>query len=250
MSETIWFLKQCDWLGQLTPEEIQTLERAASIRKFGKREVIYFPNQPGQTVLLLIAGRVKLKDITPDGKETILAFIEEGELFGELALFNGAERREFAECVERSQVMAIECEAFTHVMELRPQLALHITKLVGLRRQRVENRLRNILFRSNRERLAHVLLELLETHGQESNDGWQLKLKLSHQDFASLIGSTRESVTLALGQLQLERLIQVKRRQVVIVDPAGLKAAAAGEPNEQLKAKKTKPARKAEENVS
>ena len=97
MSETIWFLKRCDLFERLTPAEKQRLERRAVVRTFKRRDTIYFPAEPGQSVLVLAQGRVKIKVVAPDGKETIFAFIQEGELFGELAVLDSAPRNEFAE---------------------------------------------------------------------------------------------------------------------------------------------------------
>ncbi len=228
MAEKVWYLKQVDWLSQLTAEEAARLEARARVRKFAKGEMVYFPQDAGETVLLLAAGRIKLKNITPDGKEAILAFIEEGELFGELALLDGSPRGEFAEAVLESQVIAIPAEDLQHVMQQRPDVALGITRLVGLRRRRIQNRLQNILFRSNRERVTHLLLELVETHGVRDGAQWRIGLRLSHQDLASLIGATRESVTLILGQLQLEKLIRVRRRQLTILDRDRLLAQSTG----------------------
>lgn len=218
MAEKVWYLKQVDWLSQLTAEEAAALEAHALTRKFKKGEMVYCPHEAGQTVLLLAIGRIKLKTVTPDGKEAILAFIEEGELFGELALLDGAARGEFAEAVVESQVIAIPADALQHVMAKRPDVSLGITRLVGLRRRRIQNRLQSVLFRSNRERVTHLLLELVETHGIRDGAQWQIGIRLSHQDLASLIGATRESVTLILGQLQLEKLIRVRRRQLTILD--------------------------------
>jgi CRP/FNR family transcriptional regulator, cyclic AMP receptor protein len=226
MSEKIWFIKKCDLFARLTPPEMEHLERQASVRTFKRREIIYFPTEPGQSVLLVARGRVKLKDISPDGKETILAFIDEGEIFGELAIVDVASRNEFAEAVEDSQILAFARSAILGLMERRADVAMHITKLVGLRRRRLENRLRNILFRSNRERVAHILLELVDSHGQRRNDGWEIEMRLTHQDLASLIGATRETVTIVLGQLQADRMIQVRRRQITIMNLDRLQAEA------------------------
>jgi CRP/FNR family transcriptional regulator, cyclic AMP receptor protein len=228
MAEKIWYLKQIDWLSQLTAEEAERLESRAVMRRFKKGEIVYFPQESGETVLLLAAGRVKLKSVTPDGKEAILAFIEEGELFGELALLDGLPRGEFAETVLDSQIIAIPASALQAVMHDRPDVAVGITRLVGLRRRRIQNRLQNILFRSNRERLTHLLLELVETHGVRDDAHWQIGIRLSHQDLASLIGATRESVTLILGQLQLEKLIRVRRRQLTVLDRNRLSSQANG----------------------
>lgn len=229
MSTKIWFLKNCRLFEQLTSEQCDRLDRAASFRQFGRGDMIYFPNEPGTTVLLLAKGRVKIKHITPEGKEAILAFVEEGELFGELSLFDGAARDEYAETVANSQVLAIPREEILRLAEQRTDVALHITKLVGLRRRRIENRLRNVMFRSSRERVIGILLELLESHGQLQGNRVELALRLSHQELASLIGATRETVTVVLGNLQLERLIEVRRRRIVVLDREGL-ARALNEP--------------------
>ncbi len=222
MAQSIWCLQRCDLLAGLSATELETLERCATFRHFKRRELIYFPGEAGRTVLVLARGQVRLKDVTSDGKETILAFIDEGELFGELALLDGERRSEFAEAVVDCQVVAIPNQDFIALIEIRPALALGVTKLVGLRRQRVENRLRNVLFRSNRERIAHILLELLQTHGRRIGMEWHISIGLSHQDLASLIGVTRESVTLVLGQLQLEKLVRLRRRAIVVLDPVRL----------------------------
>ncbi len=222
MAEKLWYLKQVDWLSQLTAEETAELESQAFTRRFKKGEMVYFPNDAGESVLLLAAGRIKLKTVTPDGKEAILAFIDEGELFGELALLDGAPRGEFAEAVADSHIIAVPASQLQRVMQRRPDVAIGISRLVGLRWRRIQNRLQNILFRSNRERVTHLLLELAESHGVQDGAQWQISLRLSHQDLASLIGATRESVTLILGQLQLEKLIRVRRRQLTILDRARL----------------------------
>jgi CRP-like cAMP-binding protein len=233
MSESIWFLKRCDLFEQLTPAEKLRLERRAVVRTFKRREIIYFPSEPGQSVLVLARGRVKIKVVAADGKETIFAFIQEGELFGELAVLDSAPRNEFAEAVEESLVIALPREEMLWLMGQRPDVALHVTKLIGLRRRRIENRLRAILFRSNRERVVALLLELLESDGEAVGEHWDIKLHLSHQDLANLIGATRETVTLTLGRLQGDRLIRVKRRQIRVLDRKRLAAeGAAGQSDE------------------
>ena len=224
MSEKIWFLKQCDLFAGLSPAQRQRLERNAVLRTFRPAEMIYFPTEPGQSVLLLAVGRVKIKALAPDGRETIFAFIDEGELFGELALVDTSPRNDYAEAVTASRVLAIPREDLLWLMNQRPEVALSITKLLGFRLRRIENRLRNILFRSNRQRLVSLLLELVDSHGDKRGSHWEIRLRLSHQELASLIGTTRESVTLALGQLQREKLIVAQRRRLFVMDRARLAA--------------------------
>jgi CRP-like cAMP-binding protein len=218
MDGAIWYLKRCTLFEQLTPAQAERLTRAARMRTFQRRALVYSPTEPGQSVLVVADGRIKIKDLTPDGKETILAFIDEGEIFGELAVLDGAPRQEYAEAVEDSQVLVVPREELLWLMEARPDVALSITKLIGWRRRRIENRLRNLLFLPSRERMLRILLELLESHGDRHGNRCDIRLPLSHQDLASLIGVTRETVTVTLGQLQAEGLIQVRRRHVTILD--------------------------------
>ncbi|MBI3468941.1 MAG: Crp/Fnr family transcriptional regulator [Planctomycetes bacterium] len=222
------FTARSDLFSHITAVECERLERQALTRTFRQGEMVYFPGDPGRSVLLLARGRVKIKDITPDGKEIILAFIEEGDLFGESALLGSSTRNCYAQAVEDSQVFVIPREDLLWLMEQKPVVALRITKLVGLRLMRIENRLRNVMFRSIRERVVLLLLELVESHGQRVGDGWEIRLPISHQDLASLIGATRETVTVTLGQLQLEGLIQVRRRHIAILDRDRLASESSG----------------------
>lgn len=224
MSEKIWHLKNCDLFERLSPDELATLERSALARKYPRGGLIYLPRDAGDSVLLLAAGRVKITNVTGEGKQAILTLIEPGELFGELAAIDAADRDEFAEAMQASTVILIPAEQMQALMQAHPDVTLGVTKLIGLRRRRIERRLKHLLFRSNRERLVHLLLELVEQYGVTDSRGVAVGIKLSHQDLASIIGSTRESVTVLLGELQLARLIKVDRRRIVVLDLDALAA--------------------------
>jgi CRP/FNR family transcriptional regulator, cyclic AMP receptor protein len=228
MTETIWYLKRCPLFARLTPDECRRVEARSRARTFPRGAAVYAPDDPGESVLLLTEGRVKIRTVTPDGRETILVFVEPGELFGELALVDPAPRDEYAEAVQDSRLLAIPRDELLGLIARRPDVALSVTKLLGLRLRRVENRLKNILFRSTRERLVALLLELVGSHGRLVAGGWEVGVRLTHQDFANLIGSSRESVTLTLGRLQRDGLIAVVRRRVVVRDRARLASEAAG----------------------
>ena len=104
------------------------------------------------------------------------------------------------------------------LMEVQAGLTIGITKVMGLRRRRIERRLKHLLFRSNRERLTHLLLDLAEQYGIEAEGGMALRVKLSHQEMANIIGSTRETVTVVLGELQQESLVKTGRRKLLLTD--------------------------------
>ncbi len=222
MSEKLWYLKQCRLFERLPPEELDRLEARARTRKFARRSPIYLPADDSGAVLLLARGRVKICSVTAEGKQAILAFIDPGELFGELAILSDSPREDYAEAIEDSTVVLIPSDAIGDLMESYGHLSLGVTKLIGLRRRTVERRLKSLLFRSNRERLTHLLLELAEQYGKRVDEGLLLDIKLSHQDLASVIGSTRETVTVVLGELQAEGRLQLGRRRIVLTDLQGL----------------------------
>lgn len=184
--------------------------------------MIYMPADVGESVMLLTVGRIKLYHITPEGKQTLLALIEPGEIFGELAVFESGGREEFAEAMLKSTLIKIPRQAIVDLMETHADVAVGVTKLMGFRRRRVERRLKSLLFRSNRERLVHLLLELADQYGSSTPEGVRLGIKLSHQELASIIGSTRETVTVVLGELQSEESISIVKRQILLRKMEGL----------------------------
>jgi len=229
MPETYWHLSRSDFFSQIRPEDVRKLETASQIRKFKRGEPIYAPADEADSVMLVASGRVKICNMMADGKQSILGFIEPGEMFGELAVFDSGKREEYAEAVESSLVIIMPGDYVRWIMNRYPSFSLGVSRLIGMRRRRIERRLRNLLFRSNRERLVYLILELVESYGVENSQGIDLNIKLSHQDLAHIIGSTRETVTVVLGQLQSEGLLRIARRRLTVTNLKKL-SAEVGEP--------------------
>lgn len=242
MSSTYWHIRNCQLFQKLSPEEIQQLEANSRYRKAKKNEPIYLPADQADGVVLLVTGRVRICHITPEGKQSILVFIEPGEIFGELALVGAQKREEFAEAAEKSDLVLIPRMAIEKLMVTHPDLTLGISKIIGLRRQRVERRLKYLLFRSNRERLIHLILELVEQYGEKKGNTIDIGIKLSHQELANIIGSTRETVTVVLGQLQNEGLLTLSRRKIIVTQLDRL----VDEVNSKRSSDETKPESQAE----
>lgn len=218
MADSFWYIKNCNLFSQLSAADISELESQSRMRKLKRGEAVYLPQDQADGVILVAQGRVKICHATPDGKQSILGFIDSGEIFGELSLLGTERRDEYVETTEKTTLVLLPKPALRVVIRKYPEIVLGVTKLIGSRRQRVEKRLRNLLFRSNRERVIHLLLELCEKYGQMTEDGIALNIRLSHQEMACIIGSTRETVTVVLGQLQKENFLRISRRRVIITD--------------------------------
>jgi CRP-like cAMP-binding protein len=216
MADRVWYLQNCRLCEQLSASELARLEARARLRKFPKNSSIYLPRDQADCVYVVAEGRVRLTSITREGKQAILAMFGPGDLFGELAIAGATEREDYAEAAENSTIVSIPRDALEPILAANPAMSLAVTKLIGWRRRRLERRLRNLLFCSNRERLVALLWDLLEQYRRRVDDGWLIDIKLSHQELANLIGVTRESVTLALGELQTEGMISIGRQRIVI----------------------------------
>src|SRR5215471_4080882 len=182
MQDKHWFLNRCDLFARLRADQLARLETHCRLAEFPRGTLIYLPSDAGECCFLLAVGRVRIYNVTPDGKQSILAFMEPGDLFGELAIFEASRRDEFAEAAEKTRIVLIPGEVIRSLATDNAALSFGITKLIGLRRRRIERRLRGLLFRSNRQRLIHLLLELAEQFGQRTAQGVQITIKLSHQE--------------------------------------------------------------------
>lgn len=222
MEERLWILKRCRLFESLTEAQMRILERRARMRTFARKNLVYLPSDSADGVFLLADGRIQLSSYTHDGKQAIIGFIEPGELFGELALIYAGVREEHAEAVAKSLVIWIPTSDLQSVMEQSSALAFGVTRLIGFRRRRIERRLKSLMFRSSRDRVLRLLCELAEQYGKPDPAGMLIALPLSHQDMANLIGSTRETVTTLLGELQLEGLIDVGRKRIFVKNPLRL----------------------------
>jgi CRP/FNR family transcriptional regulator, cyclic AMP receptor protein len=117
----------------------------------------------------------------------------------------------------------IPADEIQRLMAEQPDLSVKMTKLMGFGLRRFERRLKSLLFRSNRERVVHLLFDLAEKYGQyTAGGGIAVNIGLSHQELANIIGSTRETVTLVLGELQDEGSISVGRKQIVLLQAGRL----------------------------
>lgn len=222
MNEKYWYLKKCSVFSDLTPNQIQSVEAECFSREFSRGEVIYLPSDMGDSVLLLARGRVRIYHVTHEGKQAILGFVEPGELFGELSAFSGSPREEYAEATEKSLVVLMPRQVVRKLMNHHPSVSMKLTGLFGLRLKRMERRLKSLLFRSSRDRLVHLLLELAERYGRHTADGVLIAQRISHQDMAAIIGATRETVTITLGELQAEGVLEINRRRITLKDCDGL----------------------------
>jgi CRP/FNR family transcriptional regulator, cyclic AMP receptor protein len=220
----MWYLRKIPLLEGISAARLQELAAAVEIREIPRRQVIYLPGDPGDRVFFINGGRVKCSKVTRDGKELTLAYRGAGQMFGELCVIDGSPREEMAEAMKNAIITELPRELFQELLIADAQLCFAFAMIVGERRRQIETKLEHLVFRDVQAKLAALLLELGEEYGVEHEDGTQIGLKITHQEMANLIGSTRETISLTLAQFKKKGLLDLNGRTVVLKDEEGLTA--------------------------
>lgn len=218
----LWFLKHIRLFDGISPSEMQEMEKITRMEEVKKRQPLYLPGDPSSNVYLLKKGRVKIANTAPSGKEITFDILEPGEVFGELDVLEDAPRSTSAETLDDAVICVIPRKDFDQYLAMHPTVMFKLTKLIGLRLKKIQSRVEDLVFRDVPARLAHLLSELSKTDGVADKHGIRLKVKLTHQEMANLIGCSRETVSTTMGQFRNDGLLQINGRTITILKPDGL----------------------------
>jgi CRP/FNR family transcriptional regulator, cyclic AMP receptor protein len=224
--QAISLLRRCEVLSEIPAEAMQSLLTGITIRNYRPRQVIYLPGDRSQGVHFLASGRIKISKVTRDGKELTLAYRSEGDFFGEPCLLDGGPREEMAEAMDASVTVEVGRELVDELLKRDGGAAYKFARGLITRRKDLETRVEQLIFKDVGAKLAELLLNLGQEHGVSDERGLIVALKITHQEMANLIGSTRETVSLTLSQFKRKGLIQTDGRRVILSDPEGLRALA------------------------
>lgn len=213
--DKIWYLQHLDPFAGVGEPEMQRLAERTIMREFHRGNVILHPNEPQEMVYLIKEGRVKISRYSPDGREQILTLLESGDIFGELALVKATEPVH-VEALEETLLCELYRDDFLALIRRQPEVMLHMIRVLAERLRVAEEEIADLVFRDVSGRLASLLLRLAEAYGQQGGGGMRLTLRLTHQDIASMIGATRETVTSTLTRFREASLINIDHRYIVI----------------------------------
>lgn len=222
----IWFLENFSMLQVLETDEITMMDQLAVMTDVPKKQILYFPEDSANSVFLLKKGKVKISKISNDGREIIMAILGPGEVFGELSISGQEKREEIAEVTEDAVICKVKIRDFESMMAKNPKFNLQITKLIGFRLKKIQNRLQNMVFKTSDQRVKSFILEMADDLGRpilgEDNQK-VVELRLTHEDIAKLTATSRQTVTTVFSDLEKEGIIQYDRRRIYIKDHDALK---------------------------
>lgn len=209
--EKIWYLKRLKLFeGPNAEEQIRELDKIARHKQYKKNQTVFLPGDHQRLVYLLKKGHIKLCRISPQGKSLTVALLEPGEIFGEIEALDNRPTAAVAEslnALEPVTVCEIQHTDYVGYLHQFPEIAIKVLKLVGARARQLEARMEDLAFRSVPSRLANLFIELSEKYGEESPDGTRIRVRLTHQNLADLVGANRETVTAFLSDFRRQKLL-------------------------------------------
>jgi CRP/FNR family cyclic AMP-dependent transcriptional regulator len=215
--------------GFLSENEWRTLETAGRSRRFRARQRLFREGEPGDHVLAIRSGRVKVSVQTRSGREILLAVKEPGELVGELSVIDGRPRSATATALDPVDALVVPAPAFAAFVEGHPRIAVRLLRTLAAQirdadRQSVDRDTGDITCR-----VARRLVDLAKRLGEHRGSGVEITLALGQDDLAAWVGATREATSRALGRLRAEGALTTGRQRIVLTDLAALRRRAADE---------------------
>ena len=210
-------LKQNTFLGRLPDVVLDHLLHKGQLRGLVKGSIAYRRGEPGDSLMVVISGRIKLTNVSAAGKEVVLYFVGPGDICGEIAALDGKERAVDAIALEDSEVFVV------YTRDLLPTLIAHPTAMFEVIQALCEKlRIGAVIIEDNtlemRARVARGLHRLARQHGRRSADGASLQLTISQEELGKHLGLSRANVNRQLGQLKTANAIKISGMEISIID--------------------------------
>jgi CRP-like cAMP-binding protein len=185
-------------------------------RHFKARDIIFAPGDPDIQLYFLLEGTIRLYKLYGEFKEATTALLKDHGVFGNLSLVESQWQDVFAEAVTDVQVVGVRKSALTEAIRRNPELAVELFAFFSERLRQSDEVIESLLHREVSARLATLLLNLSERFGESNGSGTVLSVRLTHQELANMIASTREAVSKVMSELQREGSIEVRNRKIII----------------------------------
>lgn len=179
----------------------------------------FHQGDPATTLHVLIQGRVRIAQVTPEGQQVILRIISPGEMFGGIAALGDAGYPASAQALEASVALAWDGDTVARLMEEYPPIALNALRLLAGRYQEMQDRYRELATERVERRVARALLRLLRQTGRKVDNGVLIDFPLSREDLAELTGTTLYTVSRILSGWEKAGLVETGRQRVLIRIP-------------------------------
>jgi CRP-like cAMP-binding protein len=215
-------LRRSALFARLPDDEIDKMFEHAVIRRYAADAQIFYKGDLGSSMMAVLWGRVVIRAPSSDGKEVILNIINEGEIFGEIALLDGKERTADATAMTDCELLVIARRSFLPLLE-RPDMMRELLNVLCERLRRTSEQVEDVLFLDVAARIAKTLLRFAKAD-DASEPSARIVLGLSQREIGNLIGASREKVNRRLQAWRRAGIITVDKGTILIRDAAALRS--------------------------
>jgi CRP-like cAMP-binding protein len=209
-------LRTVPLFAELTDADIASLSQLAAPRRYPKDTVVFFENEEGDFFFIILQGRIKVTILGDDGREIILSVLGPGDFFGEMALLDNEPRSATAIAVEDSELLSLHRTDFQSVVSDNRSIQAALIKILTARLRRANHQISTLALLDVYGRVARVILDMAREEGRRLKDGRIAFRRPTHQEIANRIGTTRETVTRMIKDLERQALVRIEGREIVL----------------------------------
>jgi CRP/FNR family transcriptional regulator, cyclic AMP receptor protein len=198
-------------LGELCNSMIHKRYKAGEI-------ILHEEDEQGQTFFIILSGIVRVAVMTAEGKNAVLANLKRGDFFGEMTLLDGEPRSASVIAAQECDLFLLYRRTFIDILHRYPEIAIHLLTEMSKRLRRANRHINTLSMMSVYGRVAEVLLQIAAEQGQRVNSMIVIPNRPTHQIIADTAGTSRETVSRILSQLQKKRYIAIDGKKLVILN--------------------------------
>jgi CRP/FNR family transcriptional regulator, cyclic AMP receptor protein len=223
-------LADCVLFRGLTPAERKILVGRARLRKFQAGETILMMGGPGDSMMAVLDGSVRISVPSPEGKEIVLTIMQPGEFFGEIAVLDGKERTADATALTACSLAILDRRDIVAFLDQNPNAWSSLVEVLCERLRRTTIQIAEVALMELPIRLAKALLRMASAERDPLSGQPRYQIQLSQRELGNIVGATRESVNKCLREWQRTGMVQIEGVSIKIMDRAALQMLAnAGE---------------------
>lgn len=205
----------------LTDDEFNQLAHIFVARAYRKNQVIFLEEETGNYMYLVLSGKVKVAKAGTGGKETILAIHRTGDFFGEMSLLDGKTAPATVSAMEDSKIISVSGIDFHKYLLHNEKVMLQIIQVLCARLRQVWQT-QSLSSSTADARIRMGVYQLAKRHGIRDAHGTIIDLKITHQELAEMVGTSRETVTRVLTRLREQGIIEIDQRRITLLDAKAL----------------------------
>lgn len=215
-------LARCEPFAALDERSFEALLSVCAPVRFPRRGLLYEQGSKADSLYVVASGRVRVVRAAGESRTLTVAYRGPGELLGETSLPDGDQYRATTTATEPVEAACMPIRSVQALLVECPAFARRIMSLMVERRLDAERRVESLLSRSVESRVAEFLIDAAERNGLQDARGVLISVRYTHQEIADYVGSTRETVTLTLGELRRRELLCFDHRRIIITNPPDL----------------------------